>query len=505
MSRNPLIGTLLQGFTKHILVFEKRCLKCIAPRSGADAPCVSRRLFNNVKIPLQIEKSARSHPGGQLNSIARPVCIIGTGYVGMACAIGLAELGWRVNAYDILPERIAKLKRGIPPYREPGIPEALAIHSQAGRIQFFDDLGGAARSSDIVIVAVGTPSRENGSADLSALKAAIDQLSSVAFETWPTIVIRSTVPPGTSDSLAPKIEPWGNLVYAPEFLREGSAVGDFLNPDRIIVGSDEPSAAVRYVNLLERLQKPVVFTSRCNAELIKCGSNAFLALKISFANEVANMCDVLGATADDVLRGIGYDSRIGSAFLRPGIGFGGPCFEKDVKSIAHVADLHGLSGDLFNATLRVNDAQPMRIVDELESQLRTLENATIGVWGLAFKAGTDDIRDSLAVRIVEEIGRRGARMVVYDPSVPVAPLPIGSRMVASAIEATRADALLVLTEWPQFARIDPLTYARNLVRKIVVDGRNVLDADRVAAAGLTYRGVGRCARPMLTRQAIVSL
>ena len=437
--------------------------------------------------------------------IARPVCIMGTGYVGMACAIGLAELGWRVHAYDILPDRIAKLKRGIPPYREPGIPEALERHTIAGRIEFFDDLESAARSSDIVIVAVGTPSRENGSADLSALRAAIDQLGSIEFESWPTVVIRSTVPPGTSDALAPKIESWGHLVYAPEFLREGSAVPDFLNPDRIVVGSYDPTCAVRYVNLLEQLQKPVVFTSLCNAELIKCGSNAFLALKISFANEVANMCDALGATADDVLRGIGYDSRIGSAFLRPGIGFGGPCFEKDVKSIAHVADLHGLGGDLFNATLRVNNAQPLRIVDELEAQLRTLENATIGVWGLAFKAGTDDIRDSLAVRIVDEIGRRGARMSVYDPSVPVAPLPIGSRMVSSAIEATRADALLVLTEWPEFARIDPLLYAPNLTRKIVIDGRNVLDADRVAAAGLAYRGVGRSVRPMLMRQASASV
>jgi UDPglucose 6-dehydrogenase len=423
----------------------------------------------------------------------------------MACAIGLAELGWRVRAYDILPDRIAKLKRGIPPYREPGIPEALELHTKTGRIEFFDDIEDAACASDIVIVAVGTPSRENGSADLSALKAAIDQLSSVAFETWPTVVIRSTVPPGTSDALAPKIEPWGHLVYAPEFLREGSAIPDFLNPYRIIVGSDNPPSAVRYVNLLERLQKPVVFTSRCNAELIKCASNAFLALKISFANEVANICDALGATADDVLRGIGYDSRIGSAFLKPGIGFGGPCFEKDVKSIAHVAELHGLGGDLFTATLRVNNAQPLRIVDELETQLRTLENTTIGVWGLAFKAGTDDIRDSLAIRIVEEIGRRGGRMIVYDPSVPVAPLPVGSRMVASAIEATRADALLVLTEWPEFAKIDPLSYALNLVRKIVVDGRNVLDGDRVAAAGLSYRGVGRSIRPMLTRQVLASV
>ncbi len=423
-----------------------------------------------------------------------PVCIIGTGYVGMACALGLADLGWPVHGYDILPERIDRLRRGIPPYREPGITESLQKHLASGRIHFFDDIHAAAKDARIVIVAVGTPSRDDGSADLAPLKAAIEQLSSVEFAAWPTIVIRSTVPPGTSDKIADAIEHWADLIYAPEFLREGSAVRDFLNPDRIVVGCSDASAAVTYVNLLERLQKPVVFTSRCNAELIKGCSNAFLALKISFANEVANMCDTLGATSDDVLRGIGYDQRIGSEFLRPGIGFGGPCFEKDVKSMAHVAAQHGLGKELFAATLRVNSAQPMRILDILEHEMLSLSNATIGVWGLAFKAGTDDIRDSLALRIVDELGGRGARMVVFDPAVHVAPLPLGSRMVTSALEATDADALVVLTEWPEFARIDPLAYASNLRRRVVVDGRNVLDSSRVAAAGLTYRGVGRSMR-----------
>ena len=416
---------------------------------------------------------------------------MGTGYVGMACALGLADLGWRVHGYDILPERIDRLRRGIPPYREPGIAESLRKHIDAGGIAFFDSLDAAARDARIVIVAVGTPSRDDGSADLAPLKAAIDQLAGVEFTHWPTIVIRSTVPPGTSDKLAAQIEGWADLIYAPEFLREGSAVKDFLNPDRIVIGTDQPASAVTYVNLLERLQKPVVFTSRCNAELIKGCSNAYLALKISFANEVANMCDTFGASSDDVLRGIGYDQRIGSEFLRPGIGFGGPCFEKDVKSMAHLAEQHGLGRELFAATLRINSAQPLRLVDILEYEMRTLSNATIGIWGLAFKAGTDDIRDSLALRIIDELGSRSTRMVVFDPAVRIAPLPPGSRMVTSALEATHADALLVLTEWPEFALIDPLTYARNLQRRIVVDGRNVLDSDRVAAAGLTYRGVGR--------------
>jgi len=225
--------------------------------------------------------------------------------------------------------------------------------------------------------------------------------------------------------------------------------------------------------------------------LIKCCSNAYLALKISFANEVANLCGAFGATSDDVLRGIGYDQRIGPHFLRPGIGFGGPCFEKDVKSIEFVSKHYGVGEGLFSATLRVNDSQPGRVIRILEEEIGSFAGLTIGVWGLAFKANTDDIRDSLALRIVDELGRRGAKMLVYDPAVHVAPLPVGSRLVTSALEAARADALLVLTEWPQFAQIDPLTYAGGISRRVVVDGRNVLDADRVVAAGLKYRGIGR--------------
>jgi UDPglucose 6-dehydrogenase len=423
--------------------------------------------------------------------MARPICIVGTGYVGMACMLGFADLGWQVHGYDIAPERIERLRRGVPPYREPQLTESLQRFIESRSLHFFDTLADAAEDCGIVVIAVGTPAREDGSADISAVRSAVEALSKVRFTSWPTIVIRSTVPPGTSDALAAFVKPWADLIYAPEFLREGSALNDFLNPDRIVVGCDTPAQGVSYVNLLQRLQKPVVFTSRCNAELIKSCSNAFLALKISFANEVANLCDAFGATADDVLRGVGYDHRIGPRFLEPGIGFGGPCFEKDVRSIEYISAQHGVESELLSATLRVNDSQPRRVVEQLKRALGSIANATIGVWGLAFKAGTDDIRDSLAVRIVEDLGRSGARLLVYDPAVRIAPLPAGSRLVTSALEAARADALLVLTEWPEFTRIDPLTYAAGLTRGIVVDGRNILDAERVAAAGLSYYGVGR--------------
>jgi UDPglucose 6-dehydrogenase len=423
--------------------------------------------------------------------LKRSICTIGTGYVGMASMVGLAELGWAVNGYDIMTDRIRKLQTGVAPYREAGIEDALHTHLSNGRLMFFESLEAATRGCELIVVAVGTPARDDGSADLSALYAVVESLSKLNLPLWPTVVIRSTVPPGTSDQLAKKVESWGELVYAPEFLREGSAVHDFLHPDRIVVGSDGAGAAVPYVRLFESLQKPILFTSRCNAELIKCGSNAFLALKITFANEIANLCDVLGATSDDVLRGIGYDRRIGPQFLNPGIGFGGPCFEKDVKSIEHVAAQHNMGRELFSATLRANEAQQNRIVHLVEETAGSLEGLTIGVWGLAFKAGTDDVRDSLAVRIVEMLAERGATIVAYDPAVHVTTLPKGSRLVQTALEAADSDVLLVLTEWPEFRAIPPHRYASLINRRVVIDGRNVLDADRVVCAGLTYRGVGR--------------
>jgi UDPglucose 6-dehydrogenase len=424
----------------------------------------------------------------------------------MASMVGLAELGWAVNGHDIMTDRIRKLQQGIAPYREAGIEDSLQVHLANGRLAFFESLEDATRDCELIIVAVGTPARDDGSADLSSLYAAIDALAQLHLPSWPTVVIRSTVPPGTSDQLAKKVENWGELVYAPEFLREGSAVYDFLHPDRIVVGSDNASATVPYVKLFESLQKPVLFTSRCNAELIKCGSNAFLALKISFANEIANLCDALGATSDDVLRGIGYDRRIGGQFLSPGIGFGGPCFEKDVKSIEHVAAKHNMGSELFSATLRVNEAQQSRIAHLVENAVGSVDGLTVGVWGLAFKAGTDDVRDSLAVRIVELLAERGAEIIAYDPAVHVTTLPKDCRLVQTALEAANCDVLLVLTEWPEFRAIPPQQYASLVRRRVVIDGRNLLDAERVGAAGLSYRGVGRPAsnnsQPLLLASAL---
>jgi UDPglucose 6-dehydrogenase len=425
----------------------------------------------------------------------RPIGIIGTGHVGVACMIGLAELGWTVHGYDIAPDCIKRLRLGTPPFREVGLAEALQKHIAAGRVHFFTSLKEAVGAAEVVLMSVGTPSRDDGSADLAALESALDELSTVPFSVWPTIVVRSTVPPGTCDRLAPFVEQWGELVCAPEFLREGSAVRDFLAPARIVVGARRPSISVPYIRLFEALQKTVVCTSLCNAELVKSCSNAFLAMKITYANEVANLCDALGANSDDVLRGMSYDPRIGSEFLRPGIGFGGPCLEKDVKSIRHVATQLKVSRELFSATLRVNEVQQTRVFDALEQEIGSLQGAVLGVWGLAFKAGTNDIRHSVAVRVVGELAARGAAITVYDPAVHVAPLPRGSRLVGSAIEATDADALVVLTDWPEFGEVNPLSFAPRLRRRVVIDGCNVLDPRWIASAGLTYRGIGRAGAP----------
>ena len=419
------------------------------------------------------------------------VCVVGTGYVGMACCVGLAMLGHKVHGFDIMSDRIDRLRRGIAPYQENNIDNLLREQLAAGDLEFSNSIEAASHDSDVVLVAVGTPAREDGGADLSALLGAIKMLSQVDFLRRPTIVIRSTVPPGTSDTIADSAIGWADVAFAPEFLREGSAIVDFLDPDRIVVGSESVEAADRYTDLFASLEKPVVRTTRTNAEMIKCCSNAFLALKISFANEVANLCDAVGATSDDVLHGIGYDRRIGKEFLMPGIGFGGPCFEKDVKSMHHTSEKYGADSQLFSATLRVNERQPMLIVEKLEAALGNLEGVNIGVWGLTFKAGTSDTRDSLATLIVDELSKRGAITVIYDPAIHVAPLPARSHLVRSALEAAENDALVVLTDWPEFRDVDIGEVASRVRRGVIVDGRNMLDGAGLAALGVDYRGVGR--------------
>jgi UDPglucose 6-dehydrogenase len=426
-----------------------------------------------------------------VNTKPTNIAIIGTGYVGMACAIGFAEFGHQVVGYDILIERVRQLQRGVTPYHEAGITESLTRHLRTGSVRFVEDIESAVHGAAFIVVAVGTPSHQDGSADLSGVYDVIERLARLNLR-GATVVLRSTVPPGTSEWAADALRNNADVVYAPEFLREGCAVPDFLNPDRVVVGAESRLLAERYGDLFAHLSRPILTMSLRNAELAKGMSNAFLAMKISFANQVANLCDELDADALDVLDAVGHDRRIGRMFLQPGIGFGGPCFEKDLKSLIHLSKNSNADYDLLHATLDVNDRQPRRVVDVLEQELNeSVSGVRIGVWGLTFKAGTDDVRDSLAIRVVEALAARGAEIVAFDPAFrdPAHRLPC--TLAASALEAADADVLLVLTDWPQFRAIDPWALAHRLRRRLIVDGRNVLDIDAVTAAGLLYRGIGR--------------
>lgn len=428
----------------------------------------------------------------------RRFCILGTGYVGMASAIGFAEFGHDVIGYDIIRERIRALQNGVTPYHEEGLTSALHGHLATGRLSFVESLAEAARDAEFIVIAVGTPSQADGSADLSYLYSAIDALLELDLS-GKTLVIRSTVPAGTTDFIAGRLRGVANVLHAPEFLREGSALKDFLDPDRVVVGADPLEAAEPFLSLFDHIGKPLIATSPSEAELIKGFSNAYLALKISFANEVANLCDALDADALSVLSGIGNDTRIGKLFLQPGIGYGGPCFDKDVRSMHHIARENESSRELLSATLRVNEAQPRRVIALLEEELGRLDGLSIGVWGLTFKAGTDDVRDSLAIKIIDDLIERGARVRAYDPAISGSHTMIHCELMESPLDVLDADALLVLTEWPMFREIPARTIAERLRRRVVVDGRNALSHDALAAVGVRYRGIGRRATPIAER------
>jgi UDPglucose 6-dehydrogenase len=422
--------------------------------------------------------------------MTRPVGIVGLNHLGLTYAIGLAELGWNVRLSDTACESSERLRRG-GLLRATGTAEAFGRHVAAGRIRVFDEPEAALRPAGVVLICSQAVVRKDHSTDISAIRVALELIADIEFGAWPTVALVSAVPPGTSDVLKAIVRHRAEFVHAPEFLYEGSSVRDFFDLDRIVVGCESPAAGVPYAALLERLGKPVVFTSLCNAELIKCTSSAFVAMKAGFAGEVAHLCDALGGSADDVLRGIGYDPRIGQQHLGGCANSSGLHLDGDARTIEYLADRHGVDHEIVSAAMRVNERRPRRIVEKLERELGSLAGLEIGVWGLALRAGTDAVSDPLALRVIEQLSRLGARARVYDPVVRIAPLPPGCRFVRSALDAALADALVVLTDWPEFGQLDPRTFAAGIARTLVVDGRNVLDPDRVAAAGLTYRGVGR--------------
>jgi UDPglucose 6-dehydrogenase len=423
------------------------------------------------------------------------VAVVGCGYVGLTATVCLAELGIRVIGQDIDSLRIEGLLKGEPPYYERGLAELLRAHLERGTVSFTTSLEHAASQAKIVMVAVGTPAGRDGQADLSAINAVSRGLRNRRFGSRRIVVIRSTAPPGTSDRLAYELGDVADVAVLPEFLREGSAIQDFMKPDRIVIGAERDDVASEILQLFSSIDAPRVVTSRRNAELIKGVSNAFLAMKISFANEIANLCDVLDADAPAVLECVGLDHRIGPAFLGAGIGFGGPCLEKDCRSLEYVAARAGAPSQMVRATLDVNERQALRVRELLLAHCGSLRGLRVGVWGLAFKGGTDDVRDSVALRVIQGLVAEGAVIEAYDPKVRDIALPLGARHAESALAAADADALVVLTDWPEFATIDARDYAASVARGLVIDGRNVLDDRAIVMHGLTYHGIGRRRRP----------
>lgn len=431
------------------------------------------------------------------------ICVIGTGYVGLVTGTCFADLGNDVYCLDVDEERINKLNQCIMPIYEPGLQQLVAQNTQAGRLRFTTDYKQALSDAEIVFIAVGTPSGDDGEADLQYVRQAAEALADSIDH--PVIVVnKSTVPVGTGDWVADIIRKRREgkpldfkVVSNPEFLREGSAIQDFMYPDRVVLGSLDRAAAEEVAKLYESLRCPVLITDLRTAEMIKYASNAFLATRISFINEIANMCEELGADVREVARGMGMDKRIGSAFLEAGLGWGGSCFPKDVKALAHMAVLHGTHPQLLQAVMEINRNQRRRVVVKLRRALGGLNEKVIGVLGLSFKPNTDDMRDAPAVEVIHLLENEGATVQAYDPQAmehAVKLLPRVKLCKNPYEVAQGADALVLATEWNEFKQLDFERIYSLMRTPILLDGRNQWDYEKLREMGFTYFGVGRASQ-----------
>ena len=424
-----------------------------------------------------------------------PVGVIGTGYVGLVTAAGFAELGHDVWCVDIDEAKIENLRQGRIPIWEPGLSELVERHRS--RLHFSTQLSNALERARLLFVAVGTPPTYSGDADLSAVNAVV---AAMPASDRHALVMKSTVPVGTGETIRRVFAEQSkgfSYVSCPEFLKEGSAVKDFLAPDRVVVGDDSDWAGDAVVELYAPLDAPLVRTDIKSAEMVKLASNAFLATKISFINEIANVCEETGADVVEVARGMGLDDRIGPKFLQAGIGFGGSCFPKDVAALKQLAGNSGYHFQLLNSVIEVNELQKRRVMAKLQKHLGTLVGKEIGLLGLAFKPNTDDMREASSLVLTARLQAAGARVRVYDPVAEqeARKLMRGVEFRSSALDvAAGADAVVLVTEWPEFAELDLGELAAAMRGDLLVDGRNFLDADRVRDAGLDYEGVGRPSR-----------
>jgi UDPglucose 6-dehydrogenase len=422
-----------------------------------------------------------------------PIAVIGTGYVGLVTAAGFAELGSDVWCVDVDADKIAGLQRGEIPIYEPGLAESVARNRE--RLHFSTELSSALDHARLLFVAVGTPPTYSGDADLSAVNAVVGEMPASYRH---ALVMKSTVPVGTGAAIQRVFAEQGKHGFAyvscPEFLKEGSALTDFLAPDRVVVGDDGNWAGDAVVKLYEPLNAPLVRTDVASAEMVKLAANAFLATKISFINEIANVCEETGADVLEVARGMGLDQRIGTHFLRPGIGFGGSCFPKDVSALKQLAGNSGYHFQLLTAVIEVNELQKRRVVGKLQKHLGSLVGKKITLLGLAFKAQTDDMRDASSLVLSARLQADGAHVRAYDPVAEheARKLMTGVDFADSALAAVEdADACVLVTEWPEFSELDWEAVRERMAGRLIVDGRNFFDADAVRAVGFIYEGIGR--------------
>jgi UDPglucose 6-dehydrogenase len=419
-----------------------------------------------------------------------PIGVIGVGWVGLVTASCLAELGHEVWARDILADKVESLSRGEVPIHEPGLPELVAKNS--ARLHFTTEMAPVLERARLLFVCVDTPPTYSGDADLSRVEAVIAELGDSNEH---ALVMKSTVPVGTGRSIQRRRDGLG-YVANPEFLQEGSAVEDFMKPDRVVIGADDGSVgfADQVEALYAPLDAPVVRTDVASAEMIKLASNAFLATKISFINEIANVSEELGADVSEVARGMGLDDRIGPRFLRAGVGFGGSCFPKDVQALKQLAGNTGYHFQLLTAVVEVNELQKRRTIGKLQKHLGSLVGKEIALLGVAFKPNTDDIREATSLVLSGRLAGEGANVRVYDPvaATKADGMLAGARISDSVLEAVDgADAAVLVTEWPEFAELDWPEVKERMRVPLIVDGRNFLDREALIEAGFTYEGIGR--------------
>ncbi|MEZ5403414.1 MAG: UDP-glucose/GDP-mannose dehydrogenase family protein [Bryobacteraceae bacterium] len=430
----------------------------------------------------------------------KEICVVGVGYVGLVSGTCFADLGNKVTGVDINQEKITRLNEGILPIYEPGLEEMVRRNVARGRLRFTTSYAEALENADFAIIAVGTPEGVDGEADLQYVRKAAEAIAENMKKPL-VIVNKSTVPVGTGDWVSDIVRgkragdtPF-SVVSCPEFLREGAAIQDFMNPARIVLGSLDKDAAHKVADLHLPLRAPIVVTDLRTAEMIKYASNAFLATKISFINEIANICEALGADVKEVAAGMGYDPRIGRSFLDAGLGYGGSCFPKDVKALAYMANVQGKHPQLLQTVMEINKHQRRLVLRKLRELIGpNLEGKRVGLLGLAFKPNTDDMRDAPSLEIARSVVAGGGEARGYDPvSMEVARrlMPELSFCADAYEAATGADALVLCTDWNEFKQLD-LARVKSLMRgSVLVDGRNIYEPDRMAEMGFTYRGIGR--------------